>query len=64
MREFVDFSKALAQASGDISWRYLRRDFALETKAAESPVTIADRQAEEVMREMIMEEEPDPGIIG
>ena len=64
MREFVDFSNALARASGDIIMRYFRRDFTVETKADESPVTIADRQAEEIMREMIMKEYPDHGIIG
>ena len=64
MREFVDFSKELARASGDIIMRYFRSDFAVETKADESPVTIADREAEEIMREMIMKEFPEHGIIG
>ena len=64
MQEFVDFSKELAQASGDIIKRYFRSGVAVETKADESPVTIADRQAEEVMREMIMKAYPDHGIIG
>ncbi|MCY3834370.1 MAG: histidinol-phosphatase [Chloroflexi bacterium] len=64
MQEFVDFSKELARASGEIIMRYFRREFAVETKADESPVTIADRQAEEIMREMIMKEYPEHGIIG
>ncbi len=64
MQEFVDFSKALAEASGEIIMRYFRRDFTVETKDDESPVTIADRQAEEIMREMIMKEYPEHGIIG
>ena len=64
MQEFVDFSKALARASGEIIMRYFRRDFTVEMKADESPVTIADRQAEEIMREMIMKEYPEHGIIG
>ncbi len=64
MREFVEFSKALAEASGDIIMRYFRRDFTVETKADQSPVTIADRRAEDVMREMIMKEYPEHGIIG
>ena len=64
MREFVAFSKALASASGDIIMRYFRRDFTVETKADDSPVTIADREAEAVMREMIMKEYPEHGIIG
>lgn len=64
MQEFVDFSKQLASASGEIIMRYFRSDFAVETKADESPVTIADKQAEEVMREMIMKAYPAHGIIG
>ena len=63
-QEFIDFSKALASASGDIVRRYFRSDFVIETKADESPVTIADKRAEEVMREMIMKEFPSHGIIG
>ena len=64
MQEFIDFSKALARASGDIIMRYFRSDIAVEAKADESPVTIADQQAEEIMREMIMREYPEHGIIG
>ncbi len=64
MQEFVDFSKELARASGDIIKRYFRSGVAVETKDDESPVTIADRQAEEIMRELIMKQYPDHGIIG
>lgn len=64
MQDFVDFSGELARASGDIIMRYFRSGVAVETKADESPVTIADRRAEETMREMIMKEYPDHGIIG
>ena len=64
MRDFVEFSEELARASGEIIMRYFRSGVAVETKADESPVTIADRQAEETMREMIMKEYPEHGIIG
>ena len=64
MREFVDFSKELARASGEVIMRYFRSGVAVETKVDESPVTIADQQAEEIMREMIMKEFPGHGIIG
>ncbi len=64
MQEFVDFSKQLATASGEIIKRYFRSDFVVESKADDSPVTIADKQAEEIMREMIMKEFPAHGIIG
>ena len=64
MQEFVDFSKRLAAASGEIIMRYFRSEFTVDTKADDSPVTIADRKAEEIMREMIMKEFPTHGIIG
>ncbi len=64
MREYVDFSQELARASGEVIMRHFRKGVAVETKADASPVTIADRQAEEVMREMIMKEFPEHGIIG
>ncbi len=64
MQEFVDFSKQLASASGAVIKRYFRSGIAVENKADASPVTIADKQAEEVMREMIMKAYPEHGIIG
>jgi len=63
-QDFVEFSQELARASGEIICRYFRSDYTVETKADESPVTIADRRAEEIMREMIMRQFPDHGIIG
>lgn len=64
MQEFIDFTKQLASASGDIINSYFHRALAVESKADRSPVTIADKKAEEIMREMIMKEFPTHGIIG
>ncbi|MCY4146167.1 MAG: histidinol-phosphatase [Chloroflexi bacterium] len=64
MQEFVDFAAHLARASGELIMRYFRSDIAVESKADRSPVTIADRRAEECMRELIMKQYPDHGIIG
>ena len=64
MQDFIDFSQQLAHASGEIINHYFRSDIAVERKADESPVTIADREAEAVMREMIMARYPEHGIIG
>ena len=64
MQEFVEFSKQLAAASGEIINGYFRSDLTVEAKADDSPVTIADKRAEEVMREMIMKAYPAHGIIG
>ena len=64
MNEFMIFARELADASGDIIRRYFRSGIAIETKSDSTPVTIADRQAEEVMRKMIANRFPHHGIIG
>jgi myo-inositol-1(or 4)-monophosphatase len=43
---------------------FAHREFAVETKADRSPVTVADRGAEEMMRAAIAKRFPDHGIIG
>ena len=58
------FCKVLAQASADVIKRYFRTGVSVESKADNSPVTIADKKAEEVMRELIIKYFPDHGIIG
>lgn len=61
----LPFMAELAQASGD----FIRPLFAdpavvVESKADATPVTLADRGAEELMRGMIIERHPSHGIIG
>ena len=62
--EYVPFCRQLARASADVIRPYFRADVSVELKADASPVTIADRKAEEVMRELIMRAYPDHGILG
>ena len=62
--EHKNFCKVLAQASADVIKRYFRSGVSVESKADNSPVTIADKKAEEVMRELITKHYPDDGIIG
>ncbi len=64
MTEFNDFAKLLAEKSGEIIKKYHRTKVTIESKKDESPVTVADKAAEEVMRELIMKEFPEHGIIG
>ncbi len=67
MNELIDhknFCKVLAQASADVIKRYFRSGVSVESKADNSPVTIADKKAEEVMRELIIKHYPDDGIFG
>ena len=63
-KEFRIFAKHLAEESGKIIRKYWRTKISVDTKADASPVTIADRLAEEKMREMISREFPEHGIVG
>jgi inositol-phosphate phosphatase/L-galactose 1-phosphate phosphatase/histidinol-phosphatase len=54
----------LADAAAEVQRRYFRTPISVDTKADESPVTIADREAEAVIRELIAAAFPDHGILG
>lgn len=64
MKEFRDFLKILADESSRIINKYFRTDIKIESKLDDSPVTIADKNAEEKMRELIMKQFPEHGILG
>jgi len=64
MKELKEFSRYLAEESGKIINQYWRKDFSIDNKADSTPVTIADKKAEEMMREMIMKHFPEHGILG
>jgi myo-inositol-1(or 4)-monophosphatase len=62
--DLIPFAQRLAGASGEIIRQWFRAGYDVELKADLSPVTIADRGAEEAMRRLIMAEFPDHGILG
>ncbi len=62
--EFKLFMQHLADLSGRIIASYFRTQISVDLKHDDSPVTIADREAEEIMREEIMREFPGHGILG
>ena len=63
--QVVRFMKDLASASARIiNPLFTSPDLRVEMKADDTPVTYADRKAEEIMRERISREFPDHGIIG
>ncbi len=67
MRNFTEmkaFFKTLAEESGKIIKKYFFEDVNVEIKADETPVTIADKKAEEVIRSLIEKHFPEDGIIG
>jgi len=63
-QELIEFIHELAQASGEIIRRYFRTGVDVETKSDTSPVTIADRRSEQIMRNMIQLRYPQHGILG
>ncbi len=61
----LDYAVAIAREAGEITLRYFRRtDLQVDRKADKSPVTIADRTAEELLRKRIGERFASDGIIG
>ncbi|MDE3061180.1 MAG: histidinol-phosphatase [Pseudomonadota bacterium] len=64
MDEFLSLANRLADAAGEVSRRYWRSPLPVDAKADQSPVTIADREAEQAMRALIEQALPDHGIVG
>lgn len=64
MKEFSVFARVLADESAKIIRSYFRTNVSIDLKTDNSPVTIADKKAEELMRELIMKHYPDHGILG
>ena len=63
--ERLQFAVEIAREAGDGTLRYFRRsDLTIERKADHSPVTVADRSAEELLRQRIGDRFPEDGIIG
>lgn len=60
----LDFASTLADAAGAVVRRYFRQGVAVDDKADQSPVTIADREAEATLRALIEQRYPSHGIIG
>jgi len=58
------FANGLADAAGAIIRGYFRRGVAVDDKADQSPVTIADREAERELRRLIEAHFPADGILG
>ncbi|MHA1598517.1 MAG: histidinol-phosphatase [Alphaproteobacteria bacterium] len=60
----LDLAVRAADAAGDVVRKYFRSSFDVEKKDDLSPVTIADREAETVIRDIIEETFPGHGIFG
>lgn len=64
LQGLLDFAIEIADEAGEITLKYFRRSFAVETKRDGSFVTQADREAEARLRQRIIERFPEDGILG
>lgn len=64
IKELLSAATEIAKIGGDHTLKYFKKDFEVISKADDSPVTIADRETEQIIREEILKRFPDHGIIG
>ena len=61
---FIETAEILAAASREVVVRHFRTGLDVESKSDESPVTVADRETEAALRQVLAERHPDHGIVG
>lgn len=64
VEKFLNSALDAAAAAAREILRYYRGEFTIEFKADESPVTIADRRAEEIIRDRLLSDFPHHGFFG
>ncbi len=64
LQRALDVAREAARAADRVAMGYFRGELAVETKADESPVTVADRETEQVIRDIISRHYPDHAIDG
>jgi inositol-phosphate phosphatase/L-galactose 1-phosphate phosphatase/histidinol-phosphatase len=63
-QHLVRLANELADAARPIAARYFRTGVTVDDKTDQSPVTIADREAETAMREILARHVPEHGVFG
>ena len=64
LQDLLDFAQDIAWNAGKITLRYFGTGVVPEFKQDQSPVTVADREAEDYLRSRITSQFPDHGILG
>jgi histidinol phosphatase-like enzyme (inositol monophosphatase family) len=64
LAESLEFAVGAARRAGEIIMPYFQGEVAVETKGDGSPVTLADRGAEQELRRLINDRFPDDGVLG
>ncbi len=60
----LEVARLAAKRAGELALRYQKSGVKAEEKADESPVTIADREAEKLIANMLAEAFPEDGLLG
>ena len=64
LQEYAEFAAEAARRAGEIALRYYQKLPGVEYKADHSPVTVADRESEQLLRRLLEERYPEHGILG
>lgn len=64
LQDLVSVAKEAAEQASDICLSYFRTQVSIDYKGDESPVTVADCQTEQTLRDVISAHYPDHGIFG
>lgn len=62
--QLTSFAEFLADKARAVSLQYFRGQLDIEAKSDQSPVTVADRETELLIRDLIMDRYPDHGLYG
>jgi len=60
----LEFARDAALEAGQLTRRFFQKNVSVELKGDDSPVTVADREAERLLRERIAGAFPEDGILG
>lgn len=64
LSRYLKFAETVAREAGEFTLKYFQKGVVAEFKSDDTPVTVADRGAEELIRERIAEEFPDHAVVG
>jgi histidinol phosphatase-like enzyme (inositol monophosphatase family) len=62
--ELLELALEASREAGEVALRYFERDVLVEWKSDQTPVTVADREGERLLRTKIKERFPGHGIVG
>lgn len=63
-KELLDAAIEIARIGGEHTLNYFKKDIHIISKDDDTPVTIADRETEQILRKEILSRYPDHGIVG